>query len=133
MERSYSFGGGSHYPVSMEVRYKVRARMPRVGMGQTSRMSSREIVFTADQTIDEGSKVEISIAWPAMLNQCVPLQLVIEGEVIRQRQSVMTARIQKYHFRTRGPWSHAEKSKPAATAQTAIAAGFSAQEALCSR
>ena len=101
MERSYGLGGAYQYPVIMELRYKTHARMPHVGMGQTARMSSKEIVFTADQLLEEGTKLEISIVWPAMLDCRVPLQLVVEGAVVQREDSVLTARILKYHFRTR--------------------------------
>jgi hypothetical protein len=102
VERRFSLAGGIQYPVNMELRYKTGGRTPRVGMGQTRRMSSNEVVFVADQALEQGTRLEISIAWPALLNERVALQLVVEGDIVGRRDSLITARIRKYHFRTRG-------------------------------
>jgi len=110
VERRFTFEGATRYPVAMEIKYKIRSRTPRVGMGQTSSMSSREVVFTADQPIQEGTLMEVSIAWPALLNNRVALQLVIDGEIVRCGETEMTARIIKHHFRTRGPWLREENT-----------------------
>lgn len=92
------------YPVAMEMKYKTRAQTPRVGMGETRWMSNRDITFTTDHPMEPGTKLEISIAWPALLNGRVALQLVVESQIIRSEETQVTARILKHHFRTRGPW-----------------------------
>ncbi len=121
--------GAIQYPVTMELRYKIAARTPRVGMGQTSRMSTSEVVFTADQPLDPGAKIEISIAWPALLNGRVALQLVVAGDVVGSRGSLTTVRIRKYHFRTRG--RQTEFVQPPAVAYQAASAGIRVQHAAC--
>ena len=120
--------GAIQYPITLELRYKTGGRAPRVGMGQTSGMSASEVVFTADQPIDVGAKLEISIAWPALLNDRVALQLVVVGDVVGRRDSLTTLRIRKYHFRTRGR----QTVQPPAVAYPAQpAAGVRYQQAAC--
>lgn len=121
--------GAILYPVTMELRYKIASRTPRVGMGQTSQMSTSEVVFTADQALDPGTKLEISIAWPALLNGRVALQLVVVGDVVGSRGSLTTVRIRKYHFRTRG--RQTEFVQPPAVAYQAASAGVRVQHAAC--
>lgn len=92
------------YPITLEVRYKIPSRRPLAGTGKTLRMSSSNVVFTAEHQIGAGTNLEIAIAWPAALDDRVLLQLVVTGEVVRREGSVLTAAIRKYRFRTRGPW-----------------------------
>jgi len=129
VERRFAMAGPIQYPVNMELRYKTDGRTPRVGMGQTSRMSTTEVVFTADQPLDAGTKLEISIAWPALLNGRVALQLVVAGDVVGRRESLTTVRIRKYHFRTRG--RQTEFVQPPAVAYQAASAGVRVQHAAC--
>lgn len=121
--------GAIRYPVSMQLRYKTDGRIPRVGMGQTNQMSTNEVVFTADQPLDPGTKLEISIAWPALLNGRVALQLIVAGDVVASRESLTTVRIRKYHFRTRG--RQTEFVQPTAVAYHAASAGVRVQHAAC--
>lgn len=121
--------GAIQYPVSMQLRYKTDGRIPRVGMGQTNQMSTNEVVFTADQSLDPGTKLEISIAWPALLNGRVALQLIVAGDVVASRESLTTVRIRKYHFRTRG--RQTEFVQPPAVVYHAASAGVRVQHAAC--
>lgn len=116
MEPRLVFERTVQYPVAMELRYKIRARPPRVGVGQTRWMSSREVNFTADQPIERGTSLEMSIAWPALLHNRVALQLVVEAEITDFRDGTLTAHIMKHHFRTRGQWPRevgTEQTRPA--------------------
>lgn len=90
------------YPVRMELRFKTYDRVPCVGAGAAEQMSSRELVFRSDQPLKRGTKLELSLAWPALLDQHVLLQLVVSGEVVWSQGSILGVAIWKYHFRTRG-------------------------------
>ena len=118
------------YPVAMEMKYKTRARTPRVGLGKTRLISNRDVTFTTDQPIEQGTLLEISMAWPALLNERVALQLVVEGEIIRCQETEVTARILKHHFRTRGPWQREESARRAPLVYAA-SAGARTEERLC--
>lgn len=131
MERRYTLGGAFQYPVVMELRYKTRTRVPRIGMGRTLRMSSKEIIFTTDQPLEEGTKLEISIVWPALLDRVVPLQLVVEGNVVGRQGSELTARIVRHHFRTRRVQSFSQIPLPVmVAAQQGLPASHQRQQAV---
>ena len=121
MEPRRAFVRAVQYPVTLDVRYKT-ARPPRVGVGKTLQMSRTEVVFTTDTQIDPGTKLEISIAWPVVLNDRVLLQLVVTGEIVRREGSTLTATIRKHHFRTRGAWD--PNGSIPRRAATAIQEGF---------
>ncbi len=101
MEQTFLSKPGNDYPIRLELRYKIRDDSRRVGVGQTERIGSRQLTFTADQPMQPRTMLEISISWPALLNHSVPLKLVLEGTVARQEGSIITVRVLKYQFRTR--------------------------------
>lgn len=125
------------YPIVMELQYKMRERTNRVGMGQTRGINSSFVVFTADQPIAVGSKLEIAIAWPVLLNQCVPLKLVVEAVVVSGEETLHTAKIVKYQFRTRKAPVASETGKAVAAAAGAAHRGVlvpnQREAALCLR
>ena len=99
----------ARYPLALQLRYKaVSADMTIFGTGRTSLMSSTELIFGADQRLEEGMKAEISIAWPVLLDGRVRLQLVIEGAIARSEGGLTAVQIWKYHYRTRGLWAQEE-------------------------
>lgn len=82
-----------------------------MGSGQTRTMSSREITFVADRRLETGTLVEISVAWPVLLDEHVRLRLFLDGCVVRSEGRAITARFSKYNFRTRG--TRALRAQPA--------------------
>ena len=74
------------------------------------------MVFVTDQPLPDGAKVEIGIAWPFLLEGRARLQLVMDARVTRTEGKLAEARIQKYHFKTRGDWSEAGEAGPTAAA-----------------
>ena len=81
------------------------------GTGHTNLMSSLELIFTADQPLEPGMKAEISIAWPALLDDRVRLQLIVVGTVVRTQEGLNVLSILKHHYRTRGR-VQAENTEP---------------------
>jgi hypothetical protein len=95
----------ARYPLALQLRYKAVSNDVTIfGTGRTNLMSSTELIFGADQCLEEGMKAEISIAWPVLLDGRVRLQLVIEGAIARSQAGLTAVQIWKYHYRTRGPW-----------------------------
>ena len=90
------------YPVRTELRYQTDDRTPCIGAGKSVAISSREVVFQSDRPLKRGTRVQLSLAWPALLNHRVPLQLVVSGEVVWSQGSTLSVAIWKYQFRTRG-------------------------------
>jgi len=101
MAPSFAIRGATQYPIILELQYTTRDRPHRVGMGWTSLMSSRDVVFSTDRPMERGTKLEISISWPVLLGGQVPLKVVVDADVADCVDKSVTARIVKYQFRTR--------------------------------
>ena len=90
------------FPIEREVRYKVinRKGADEAGLGETINMSSNGILFTTDQYLLPGRRLELAISWPAQLNSKVPLKLIARGRVVRCEEGKAAIEIHQYEFRT---------------------------------
>ena len=77
--------GASRFPMERAVKVRVLSRKDEAApsRGQTVNMSSTGVLFTADCELTPGRRVELSISWPAQLNDKCPLKLVARGRVVR--------------------------------------------------
>jgi hypothetical protein len=133
MAPSFAIRGATQYPIILELQYTTRDRPHRVGMGWTSLISSRDVVFSTDQPMEKGTKLEISISWPVLLHGQVPLKVVVESEVADCVDKSVTARIVKYQFRTRRIPAAKATAQAVAAPHQAAAALYQNQEALYAR
>jgi hypothetical protein len=94
--------GSDRFPIEREVRYKVLSKRSadEAGSGKTVNMSSSGVLFTADHFLLPGKRVEVSISWPAQLNNKTALKLVARGRVVRCEDGKAALEIQQYEFRT---------------------------------
>lgn len=92
------------YPVNVAVEYKVvlRNRMVRSGVGRTVNMSSGGILLDSASCLPSGLRIELSMAWPALLNDVAALKLNVVGKTIRTQGNLTALIIRRYEFRTRG-------------------------------
>ena len=90
------------FPIQRDVRYKVLTKKngEEVGIGKTVNMSSTGVLFTSDQLLLPGRRVEVSISWPAQLNNRCALRLVARGRVVRFDDGQAAMEIQQYEFKT---------------------------------
>ena len=89
------------FPMEREVRFKVHGRnSDESGTGATVNMSSNGVLFTTGQVLLPGRRIDVSISWPAELNQKVALRLVARGRVVRYGEGQAAVEIQQYEFRT---------------------------------
>jgi hypothetical protein len=90
------------FPIEREVRYRVLNKRSgeETGDGRTINISSSGVLFTAEQILLPGRRVELSISWPAQLNNKCALKLVARGRVVRFEQGRAAIEIQQYEFRT---------------------------------
>ncbi len=65
-------------------------------------MSSKGVLFAAPGNLPVGKRVELMIAWPAMLNEKCRLKMVAVGRIVRADGGQVAALIQKHEFRTQG-------------------------------
>ena len=93
----------ARYPVKLMVRYRTIGRSNSVnGVGQTLNMSSGGLLVSAEREIPAGSRLEVNVEWPLLLNGTVPLQLVAHGKVVRGGGSEFAVCFAQYQFRTMG-------------------------------
>ena len=68
--------------------------------GHTINISSTGVLFTTDRDLVPGRRVELSISWPAQLDDACPLKLVASGRVVRAAPGCAAVEISRYEFRT---------------------------------
>ena len=78
---------------------------------ETVNISSKGLLFAVNEPLEPNQLLQVSVDWPARLENEVPLKLVAEGRVIRVIDGQAAVRIDKYEFRTRKV-----KAQPAAGA-----------------
>lgn len=90
------------FSIEREVRYKVLNKKSgeELGAGKTVNMSSNGVLFTTEQLLLPGRRVEVSISWPAQLNNKCALRLVARGRVVRFDDGQAAMEIQQYEFKT---------------------------------
>ncbi|HVW09684.1 MAG TPA: response regulator [Bryobacteraceae bacterium] len=87
------------------------------GESETLNISSKGVLFRASEALEPGQLVQVSVDWPARLENQIPLKLVAEGRIVRNIKGVAAMTIEKYEFRTRrAPAQAAGQSKAAASA-----------------
>jgi hypothetical protein len=90
------------FPVENSLRYQLLAgEASRKGNGRTLNMSSGGMLFTAESRLPRGERVEVSVEWPAQLNENCALTLVALGKIVRSQGQAAAIRIERYDFRTR--------------------------------
>jgi hypothetical protein len=91
--------------IEQDVRYKILEKGKRerkVGIGKVLNMSSSGVLFSTETTLTKGVRVELTVSWPALLNEVTPLKLVAVGRVVRSEEKQAAIAIEKYEFKTRG-------------------------------
>ena len=90
------------FPIEREVRYRVLNKRSgeETGDGRTINISSSGVLFTSDQVLLPGRRLELSISWPAQLDNKCALKLVARGRVVRFEPGRTAIEIQQYEFRT---------------------------------
>ena len=92
------------FPIERDVRYRVlnRKTADEFGAGRTINISSTGILFSTEQLLLPGKRLELSVSWPAQLDNQCPLKLVARGKVVRYEPGCAAVEIQQYEFRTQG-------------------------------
>ncbi|MBZ5576176.1 MAG: PilZ domain-containing protein [Acidobacteriia bacterium] len=92
------------YDLALNVRWKLirRRRVLDSGIGTTVDVSSGGLLFQTDRELPSGLNIELSIAWPVLLRNVAPLQLVVAGRVVRTVGQRVGVRMTQHEFRTVG-------------------------------
>ncbi|MBZ5575014.1 MAG: hypothetical protein LAP40_00475 [Acidobacteriia bacterium] len=92
------------YECQLDLRFEHqdRAGAITVGHGVTADLSTGALRFFPDQTLPPGSQTEARVAWPFLLQNVCPLELVLKGTVsaVTGRGTILA--IRSYEFRTCG-------------------------------
>jgi len=103
------------FPMTYGLRYVMTppaAERTGTGAGETVWMSRQEVAFLAKGPACVGDKVQIYIAWPVLLNGAVPLQLIVNAEIVQCSGPLSIAKLTKHEFRTRGIQSSSVGARP---------------------
>ena len=87
-------------PIERAVRYRMLGGKRTTGSGRTLNMSSSGILFTTESGLAAGQRVELSVSWPARLNDIVPLHLVTVGRLVRVEAQQAAVAIERWEFKT---------------------------------
>ncbi|HZS57458.1 MAG TPA: PilZ domain-containing protein [Bryobacteraceae bacterium] len=92
----------SRFPIEREIRYKTLNQRTELqsGVGKTLNISSSGVLFTSEHDMPLGTRLEVSISWPAQLNEKCLLNLVARGRITRHVKGQLALQIQQYEFRT---------------------------------
>lgn len=94
--------GSSRFPIEREVKFRVLSKKASQegGTGKTVNISSNGVLFATDEFLLPGRRLELSISWPAQLNDKCGLRLVARGRVVRCAEGKAAFEIQQSEFRT---------------------------------
>jgi hypothetical protein len=92
------------YPILLDLRWKLlhRKQVLDAGEGSTLDLSSGGLRFESGRALPEGFNVELAISWPALLHNITPMQLVVQGRIVRSEGGQIAIRMIQHEFRTVG-------------------------------
>ena len=107
------------YPILLDLRWKLvrRKRVLETGVGSTLDLSSGGILFESGRTLPAGFSVELAIAWPMLLHNIAPMQLVVQGRIVRSEGGRIAIRTIQHEFRTVGMPANNHCGAPSPTAR----------------
>jgi DNA-binding NarL/FixJ family response regulator len=93
----------ARFPCRLAVTYQTLEHPMISGHGtsETLNISSKGLLFATDAQLQSGQLLQVSLDWPARLENQVPLKLVAEGRIVRNSGGQAAMTIDKYEFRTR--------------------------------
>ncbi len=104
MEKKKDRRAKKRYTIEREVRYRLLSgsHMAETGTGQSLDISSSGVAFTTERPLSAGTIVELSMSWPALLNNTCPMKLMLFGRIVRSDAGRAAMTIERYEFRTQG-------------------------------
>ena len=92
------------YPILLDLRWKLirRKKVLDTGTGRTFDLSRGGVGFESSRSLPMGLNVELAIAWPVLLHNVAPMQLVVEGRIVRSEGGRIAIRMIQHEFRTVG-------------------------------
>jgi hypothetical protein len=98
--------------LTVHLHYRLRgAKQPAAGAGLSVNISSVGVLFTAEEELTVGERLEVTLDWPAPLDGTVPLRLFVFGRVVRADGRRAAMKIDHHEFRTARRGTSLESSK----------------------
>ena len=93
----------ARFPCRLAISYQALEHPFIAGQGtsETVNISSKGLLFRTDEPLQPGQLLQVSVDWPARLENQIPLKLVAEGRIVRNSKGEAAMKIDKYEFRTR--------------------------------
>jgi CheY-like chemotaxis protein len=93
----------ARFPIPLAISYQTLEHPILSGQGtsESLNISSKGILFTSNEQFQAGQLLQVSLDWPARLENQIPLKLVAEGRIVRNANGQTAMTIDKYEFRTR--------------------------------
>ena len=88
------------FPLALQLSYRSVSPEGTVGAGRTLNVSSAGILFTAQHELPVGMTLELTIQWPVLLENSLPLQVRLFGTTVRASGDQAVLKIDKHEFRT---------------------------------
>jgi len=85
------------FPMQLPVRYTVGGSH---GWGRIVNIGSGGALFTINQPVKRGQRVELCIGWPVLLHEKIHLNLVAGGLIVRAEEGRAAVRFERAGFRT---------------------------------
>ena len=106
--------GKRRFRIEQDVRYRLLYghRIAETGVGRTVDISSNGVWMSTQTQLNPGLPVELSINWPALLNDVCPMKLMIYGCIVRSTPTGAAVAIERYEFRTQGSRAFQQPVQP---------------------
>jgi hypothetical protein len=89
------------FPLELRVHYHTVGRgEPFIGMGFVVNMSSSGLFVAGEHEAIAARRIKLTVEWPVLLDGQIPLQLVIDGKVVRCEASGFAVELHEHQFRT---------------------------------
>jgi hypothetical protein len=90
------------FSIEREVRFRVfkKRKSLESGNGKTINISSSGVLFTSDEMLRLGQRLELSISWPVRLDNKSRLKLVVLGNVVRVEPGRAAMQVRQHEFHT---------------------------------
>lgn len=92
----------ARYTIALNARYRtVGRRKGRIaGIARTQNVSSGGVLLLSQHELPVGTRVDIAMEWPFLLNGATPLQLTARGTVVRCQARLLAVQLENVQFRT---------------------------------
>ena len=91
------------YDLELDLRFSYKSRgITYLGSGRTLDLSGGGVRFASDSEVPDGQEIEIRLAWPFLLQNVCPLEVLIHGTVLHTDARGTVVKTRDHEFRTCG-------------------------------